>query len=407
MRKKNILKKVLIEVSLTKKEITYLSSEAKKIIFLLKKEGLVAEIGGSLAKGTLSRKKNQDVDIFVTLSERELSSFEKKISKIGLPYKVLHGSRDYIQIKKEDIVFELIPVLKINKDKTAKNITDYSLEHVKYVKKKIKENPELSNEIVLAKSFCHAQECYGAESYIGGFSGYSLEVLIIHYGSFLKFLKKIRKETIIDSEKQFKNSREILRELNQSKLNSPIILIDPTYKYRNVCAGLTEESYNYFLKQVKEFLRNPSEDFFKKKSFNLDRLIETAKIKNLTIVELDMQTNKQEGDIAGTKMRKLFKFLIRELEKKEQKIFQNKFIYEGGKESIGYITLDEKKIIEIEGPNKRLSEALRNFKKARKKVYFKEDISYAKERVSIERILKNNKVIAESMGATFTFKRIV
>ena len=58
-------------------------------------------------------------------------------------------------------------------------------------KKKIK--GKILDEIRLAKAFCHANGCYGAESYIKGFSGYALELLVYHYGSFQKFVKAITK----------------------------------------------------------------------------------------------------------------------------------------------------------------------------------------------------------------------
>jgi integrase len=99
---------------------------------------------------------------------------------------------------------------------------------------------------------------------------YYLNYLINFLQHYLKFLKKIQSEKIIDPEKQFKNQSEIMRELNQSKLQSPIILIDPTYKYRNVCAGLVKETFDLFIKNSVEFIKKPSEEFFTKKEFDLD-----------------------------------------------------------------------------------------------------------------------------------------
>ena len=46
-------------------------------------------------------------------------------------------------------------------------------------------------------------------------------------------------------------------DLNSSKLNSPIIPIDPTYKQRNVLAALSKETFEMFQKSCKEFLENP------------------------------------------------------------------------------------------------------------------------------------------------------
>jgi len=406
MKLEKVLSSVLQEISLSDKEIKQIEKETKDLVKILKKNKLNANIGGSLAKGTILKKDNQDVDIFIVLKPEELTKFEKLVTKTKLKFEVIHGSRDYIQIKKENLTFELIPVLKLDKKAKIDNVTDFSLVHVKYIKSKIGKNKKLADEIKLAKAFCHANKVYGAESYIGGFSGYALEVLVSYYGSFLKFIKKVQSEKIIDPEKQFKKQSEIMRELNQSKLQSPIILIDPTYKYRNVCAGLTKETYELFLQKSTEFLKNPSEEFFHRKSFDLTSFLESAKEKNLAVYELDIKTNRQGGDIAGTKMKKLFKFLIRELERKEQKVEISEFIYSGGQEAKGYLAIRTKEEIEIVGPKPDMEEAVKEFKKVRKTTYLSKGFVCAKEKVVIKDLFTNNTYTAESMGAGFEFKKI-
>jgi tRNA nucleotidyltransferase (CCA-adding enzyme) len=128
--------------------------------------------------------------------------------------------------------------------------------HVKIFNKKIK-SKKILEEIKLAKAFCSANGTYGAESYINGFSGYALELLVYYYGSFEKFLKEAVKDRkdklIIDIEKKYKNSKEILLQLNGSKLLSPIIVIDPTCKERNVLAALSYETYDKFKICAKNF----------------------------------------------------------------------------------------------------------------------------------------------------------
>jgi len=405
MKVEMILSNVLQKISLSNTELKKIEKETQELIRILKKNKLNANIGGSLAKGTILKKENQDVDIFIVLKPEELSKFEKLISKTKLKYEVIHGSRDYIQIKKENLTFELIPVLKLNKDAKIENVTDFSLIHVQYIKSKIAKNKKLADEIKLAKAFCYANNCYGAESYIGGFSGYSLEVLVCYYGNFLKFLKKVSSEAIIDPEKQFKNKNELMRELNQSKLQSPLILIDPTYKYRNVCAGLTKETYELFLQKASDFLKKPSDEFFQKKEFSLEEFKESAKKKNLSVYRLNIKTDRQEGDIAGTKMKKLFKFLIRELERKEQEVILSEFVYKHGKESEGYLALKPKEFIEIVGPKPDMEKAAEEFKKVRKTTYISKGHLCTKEKVSVEEIFTNNNYVAESMGTAFDFKK--
>jgi len=196
----NILKKVLENIDckeqekLIEKELNLFLIKIKKKI---KSSKIDAEVfvGGSFAKKTIINKDIHDVDVFIRFSpkykEIEFSSLIKKILKDFKKISLIHGSRDYYQIKINDSFFiEVVPVLKINNVKQARNITDLSYSHVKYVNKKVKSKKTL-NEIKLAKAFCEAKGFYGAESYIKGFSGYALELLIIHHKTFLNFLKKI------------------------------------------------------------------------------------------------------------------------------------------------------------------------------------------------------------------------
>ena len=245
MKIQDVLDKKLKDIDISKGDVEKLWNLAEGVICELKKKGVDAFVGGSLAKGTLIKKDEQDIDIFVVFKDEsglmKLESVLKKIKFQG-ELKLVHGSRNYFQILNPIAKIELIPTIETKSPEDAENVTDVSLSHVKYVVGMIKKNKEIAKEIKLAKAFCQAQRCYGAESYIKGFSGYSLEVLVIYFGSFINFLKKIggvrgigeMKKKVIDSKKYFKDERQVLFELNASKLQSPLVVVDPTYRYRNV-----------------------------------------------------------------------------------------------------------------------------------------------------------------------------
>jgi len=405
-----ILNEVLKNVSLTAEEEKKLNQISKKVVTKISKLGLNSQIGGSLAKKTLIKKNKQDIDIFVQFKDKEEmdKKFCSKIKNLDLEGRFLHGSRDYYTFSQEGTIFEIIPVIKITKPANAENVTDFSLMHVSFIKKEINKNKRLANEIKLAKAFCHAQNCYGAESYIGGFSGYALEVLIYYYGSFLNLLKKIQRDKIIDPKKQFKNKNEVLREVNQSKLNSPIILIDPTHKYRNVCAGLSNETYAVFLKSAKEFLKNPSIEFFTKREFNLANFLQRTKKEKLVALKFTFTTNKQEGDVAGTKMKKLFRFFIEELKRKEQEVISSEFVYEKGQQAEAYLAMKIKEQIEIIGPKntKEMKLAIENFRKARKVIYFSKGFACAKEKFDLESFFEKQTDIALGMNVGFDWTKL-
>jgi tRNA nucleotidyltransferase (CCA-adding enzyme) len=400
-----VLQEVIEEFSLSKEETKRIENLAKDFVAKLKKHGLNAVVGGSLAKGTLIRKDLQDADIFVIFkNEEDTLKLEGVLEKIGMRFDVVKGSRDYFHVKLpgEKVIFEIIPVVKLEKVSEAKNITDYSLSHVRYVVKELKKHKKLADEIKLAKIFCHAQDCYGAESYIQGFSGYALELLIIYFGGFVNFLKGIAKKRVIDVKKQFKNEKEVMSELNESKLISPVILIDPVYKFRNATASLSKETFERFLTIANNFMKKPSAEFFQKKQLDLDGMIRRAERKKVLFLDITFRTDKQEGDIAGTKMKKFFNFLISQLENKEQKVFEKVFVYNGdGQEAKAYVILKEIKEIEARGPPRKNKVAVKNFQKAHKKVYFKKGFAYVKRKVSLDEIFANVKSFEQEMNVQF------
>jgi tRNA nucleotidyltransferase (CCA-adding enzyme) len=359
-------------------------------------------IGGSLAKDTLIKKPKYDIDIFVRFDKiYKNKDISKILGGILKNAKKVHGSRDYYQIESGDLTLEIIPVIKVNDPKEAENIIDLSYFHVEYIKKKTNKN--ILDQIKIAKKFTESCNCYGAESYIHGFSGYSLELLIIYYKSFLNFIKEIAKlkeeKIIIDIEKNYKNKNNILIELNEAKIQSPIILIDPTFKDRNVLAGLNKETLEKFRKICQEFLKRPSKDFFIKKNV-FDELNKKHKDK-LRVISL--KTTRQAGDIAGTKSKKFFNFFKKNLEK-EFLFNESEFFYNKEKNiAYFYLVINKKEQETIKGPKITDIENLKRFKKTHKNAFIKEHFAYTKinHNLNLEQFikifLKKHKNVVKSM----------
>jgi len=402
---KSILAEELLKISLPKDELLVLEKTAKDFIASLKANGIRAYVGGSLAKGTMvNREGKQDIDIFVVFDYSEdILGLEKILKKISLPGKLkkVHGSRDYFQIICDEIILEVIPVVKNRDPETAENVTDISLSHVEYVSSEVKKNPKIADEIKLAKAFCQAQRCYGAESYIHGFSGYSLEVLVIHFGGFVKFLKNVDKKRVIDPLKYFRGEREIFNELNSSKLQSPIVVIDPTYKHRNVSAGLSSETFEKFVSIAKEFLKLPSLKYFERQPIDITGLKRFARAKGAKLVKIDLKTDRQEGDIAGTKCKKFFDFFSRELGRKQQEVLRREFDYDGGQSAKGYLVVIEKPEIEVRGPSIGLDDAASAFRKAKgSRAFERKKFWWYKEKISIKKVFESIKRVEKEMGAS-------
>jgi len=410
-----ILKKQSEKVNIDDKEFNKIKQVSddfcKELKKRIKERKINAEVfvGGSLAKNTLVKtdENKYDVDIFVRFDkkykEEEISDILKKL--FWKKPKNIHGSRDYFQIIVDKIILEIIPVIKIKNPSQARNITDLSYFHVNYVLNHIKKNKKLSDEIRLAKAFAHGQDCYGAESYIKGFSGYAIELLIIYYGSFLNFIKSIAKnksgeKIIIDSENHYKNKKDVLMEMNESKILSPVVLVDPTFKERNALSGLSNETFEKFKKSCIDFLSNPSHEFFIRKKVS-DEFKNYKNVKKISI-----KTSKQAGDIAGTKSKKFFSFLLNQISR-EFEIKKSGFEYDEDENiAHAYLALDKKSDEIIKGPPIVRVEHLNGFKKVHPDAFIKNGFCYAKvsHEMSfnefIKRLKDRDKKIIKEMGVS-------
>jgi len=416
-----ILKEVLEKINPSKEEFTIIEISLGKFLGDIKKEirksklNIDIFVGGSYAKNTLIRKNRYDIDIFLRFDQKHkknLDGLSEKIMKKFENVLKVHGSRDYFRIGiNPKVFFEIVPVLKVEKSENADNITDLSYMHVRYINKKIK-SKKIFDEIRIAKAFCYANNCYGAESYINGFSGYGLELLIYHYGSFLQFIKKIVKskkeeKIIIDIEKLHKNRQRILIDLNASKLHSPIILIDPTYKNRNALAALSKETFDKFKESCKKFLKSPSINSFKNQKIDFEHSKKFAEKKNYDFVLLKIKTSKAEGDVAGSKLIKFYRHLEKEISKFFE-IKEGEFEYNEKKSAEVFFSGKSKKEILTKGPFIKDEKNVRNFKKKHKKTFVRKNHIYTKEKIDfslkkfIEDWEKENKVKMKDM----TIKRL-
>ncbi len=359
------------EINSLKKLTKYFTKNIEEELYL---QNINADVfvGGSFAKKTFLKSDNYDVDIFVRFDWKygQISEELEKIiipvcEKAGLAYEKIHGSRDYFRVYHSGVngYFEVIPVTKIKKPSEERNVTDLSYFHVSYVKNKIN---GIEDQVRLAKKFFKAQRVYGAETYVRGFSGYAVELLIIKYRSFIKMLREISKVKIenrlaIDIAKHYKNRSDIFIQVNEAKLHSPIILIDPTYKERNALAALSNETLVNIKASIKKFLKNPSEDFFILKEIDGESLKKNALKNKKQFLAIELKTDKQRGDIAGTKLKKFAEVLHREIGKVFD-ISGFEFSYDDEHSGNVFLTLNPKKEIIRIGPPIEMKKHVSRFK---------------------------------------------
>lgn len=325
-----------------------------------------AVLGGSYAKDTwLSG--DYDVDVFVKFDmihkDENLSDIlERALRKFG--HERIHGSRDYFWVR-NDIKYEIVPVLDIKKPSDASNVTDFSPWHVKWVNTVGK---KYKDDIRLVKKFCKAAKCYGAESYIRGFSGHVVDILTIHYKGFLNLLKaasKWKPKVVIDPKNAFKGKALLM--LNKSKTEGPFVLVDPVQPDRNAAAALTEENLERFISAAKAFLKKPSRDFFVEKEIDFDALGKKG-----SLVSVDVQTLDDKEDVAGTKFVRAFEHCRDGLS--EFGVLDSGWVWDKRKKGAWWFVLKDLRLPDKKdqpGPPVNMADAVKKFKRAHKETFSK------------------------------------
>lgn len=415
-----LLKNVIADLVPDEKKI---QSEVRAVIQTInaafKKQRIPAKIlvGGSIAKGTFL-KNDHDCDLFAVFSpsyaDKDLSGLlERVLNKVFKNVERLHGSRDYfhVRIPSSKFMYEIVPVLALKKGqaKDAVNITDCSPLHVQWVLAQVKKKKSLCNEIRLLKAFCKASGVYGAESYLRGFSGHVVDILTIYYGSFLKVLQASKtwkpgtantaqEKTVIDFYNKHKG--KAFFHLNSSKLQSALIVIDPTLADRNASAALEQEKFNIFRLRAKEFLKKPSADFFVQHPVTMESLVQRAQLEGAQLVAVELDLPAGKVDVIGVKMIKVFQFLKQELLKHDFKLVDAVWSWDkGAKAALFYLIRKQKlsDMILISGPPLTVEQKyIDAFKSQHKDTFLKQKRWYAREkrmhpnpRFLVEELLKH------------------
>ena len=388
-------KKIMMNEIISKVKIQIIPNEKKMLEkiskFLKKLKKSLSEInnidifvGGSIGKKTFL-KNVHDCDIFVRFDyekykNEDISSILYRALK-RMSVKRVHGSRDYYQKKFEGLLYEMVPVLKITDWKKALNVTDMSPLHVKWVEKKLNNNEKLKQEVKLSRSFFKANNLYGAETHIQGFSGHVLDILTINYGSFLKFIEsisKIKEGTIIDVEHFYKTKKSALENIDKSKL-SPLIIIDPVMPSRNAGAAISKKVFEKAKSVCKNFLESPSFSFFEKEEIKIGEIIEKAIVpENKFFIVLKAIPLKKKEDVAATKMLKAFRLLKHHLELNDFSVSNFDWIW---KKKYGFcFFLTDEEISETyirEGPPLKSKNDVKKFKSVNEDVFEKDGKLYA------------------------------
>ena len=203
MQVSQILKSVLERISPTTTEVEAEKRFAEESMDKLRNyvpDGAHVMLMGSVAKGTFLRG-NMDVDIFIllpkTVRQDEFESIAKRAAAGAFPGPdtriiIRYSQHPYVSVYAksggEERKLDIVPAYEIKTASERITAVDRTTLHVKYIYKNLKRSA--IPDVRLLKKFLRAAGAYGAEIRIEGFSGYLCELLIIKYGSFMRFLRE-------------------------------------------------------------------------------------------------------------------------------------------------------------------------------------------------------------------------
>ncbi len=263
---KGLLDSILKEIRPTEDESKREERIIKEIIERLKRFEIEPILVGSVAKKT-DLKGDKDIDIFImfdentkkeALEKRGLEIGRKIFEELNARYEIDYAEHPYTIGFYKGYNIEIVPCYKTKKVKSAVDRTPH---HTEYIKRKLRQNKKLRDQILLLKQFMKGIGVYGAEAKIEGFSGYLIELLVINYGSFknvLEAAKDWRFGEIIDPENLWNKNKGIKHLFPDANL----IIIDPVDRYRNAAAAVSRQSVGKFKIKADEFLKNPNRNFF-------------------------------------------------------------------------------------------------------------------------------------------------
>ncbi len=317
-----------------------------------------ARVLGSIAKDTWISG-DKDIDFFILfpkkipvqeLKEQGLMIAKKIAEKMHGTYKEKYAEHPYIEAHISGYTIDIVPAYLIKYGERPITATDRTTLHTIYINNKL--SSEQKDQVRILKQFMKGIEVYGAEIKVGGFSGYLCELLIAFYGSFIDVLKASRFwrpwRTVIDIEEYY-DTRDYRRIIK--KFASPLVVIDPVDKNRNVAAAVSIKSFSIFKFASKRFLAFPSlKFFFPPEERPLSRAEYLSKIakRGTCILGLRLQITPISPDILWGQIFRTLKSLKKFLERRGFCVISEGAWSDEESEVIFLVEVDKEKLIPLE-----------------------------------------------------------
>ena len=260
------------------------------------------ELHGSVEKDT-ALSGDLDLDVFV-LVPKELGrewirkEFIKRAREAlrDYPYEERYAEHPYLRVRINNrYEADVVPALRIDDPRESVTIADRTPFHTRYIKSVLDESKR--DEVRLLKRFMKGVGVYGAEIKIGGFSGYLTELLIARYGSFLEVIRAAsqwRAPVIVTLD-----SSENPSTLKRLFPDASFIFPDPVDPRRNAAAAVREDTLSRFIIASKNFLEEPSLDYFFPPQPPRDRIKKRVEELCFLVFEIEIRRRESPDNIWG------------------------------------------------------------------------------------------------------------
>ncbi|HIE33634.1 MAG TPA: CCA tRNA nucleotidyltransferase [Candidatus Altiarchaeales archaeon] len=326
---KKLLKEVVEQIRPTEEEVKKEKELFRRIRKLIERDGFKCLLVGSLAKGTDLRG-DKDVDIFITfpenlsreeLEKKGLEIGKKVFKKLGIKTEIDYAEHPYVKGIYNNYTIEIVPCYRTNEPKSCVDRTPY---HTEYIKKKLRRNKELRDEIRLLKQFMKGIGVYGAEAKVQGFSGYLTELLIVSYGSFQKTVGSASQwkfKEIIDPENLWKDKAS----LRYFFPDASLIVIDPVDENRNVAAAVSRQKLSEFIVNARKFLKNPDKSFFFPEEVRVpenEEIIRRINERGTKLMAIYFKHQRINPNILYSQLRKTIRSMVKSIEAFNFRVFK-------------------------------------------------------------------------------------
>jgi len=287
--RKTILQKITpsqSEIDFQKEAIKTLSESLKEYAIRIQQPYSFIESQGSTGKKQTQLRGTSDIDLFVALEpddytgilslptkqrDAELDKtleelidnwFKPTCKKLGISKIVkTYSQHPYLTIEFMNNTVDLLVCFDLSEETIAKSgpitAVDRTVHHSNFVAERI--DKRLREDIRILKSFARASYTYADACAVGqmGFTGYSLELLVITQGGLRQALTTLQEL----SEKPLDPLKRPLSELKELPAfrDNLLFIIDPTDTNRNVASSFSERSYKWLRKRTKDLFELSTE----------------------------------------------------------------------------------------------------------------------------------------------------